>query len=560
MQREHIKWTMSDKQIYLAIICLGIALYGKSIFFDYTNLDDTMLLVANQAFLGDIGNLSKMFTTDVFISGSNPQTYYRPLMNILFMFEAQIAQDRPLLYHVTNILLHIGCSLLVYVFFRQLKFSRNCSALSAAVFCVHPLQTSAVVWIPGRNDTLLALFILSSFLFFLRAHEVKRTWMYAVHLGLFFCALLVKESAIVLPFLCIGYITVVKREKVQRGVSISVGAGYVLAIASWFMMRNLVSHGYEIHNAGNTLAVNWFNNLPAFFLYIGKIFIPINFSVFPNLADHSIIPGIFCVLLIAGLLYILQPASLKLILWGLFWFFLFLAPSLSGEAVFYSHRMYCSMVGFLIAGAAFLEEVPMKLPSGARVAGAVTILLGLSAITFFQENVFRGRESYANNAYDTAPSVDKSYVCMAGMYLDQRNEPAAEEVLLAELKRKPSASFAHRMLGDIYTNRRTYDLAVREYELALRFDPLDRFAYIHYGILNLELGRVDAAVQLWKTTIQINPDFLLGYYYLANCYVRTKNDPDSAMIYVRELQKRGEPVLPDLLKAIESHPLYKKTR
>jgi hypothetical protein len=80
-------------------------------------------------------------------------------MNLLFMFEAQVAKDNPLLYHITNILLHIGCSLLVYTLFQQLRFSKMLSALAALVFCVHPLHTSAVAWIPGRNDTLLTLFL-----------------------------------------------------------------------------------------------------------------------------------------------------------------------------------------------------------------------------------------------------------------------------------------------------------------------------------------------------------------------------------------------------------------
>jgi len=76
--------------------------------------------------------------------------------------------------------------------------------------------------------------------------------------------------------------------------------------------------------------------------------------------------------------------------------------------------------------------------------------------------------------------------------------------------------------------------------------------------MNLEIGQIDAAAHLWKTTIQINPDYLLGYYYLANFYIHTKNDPDSAMIYVKQLQQRGETVLPELLNAIETHPLYLK--
>jgi len=549
---------LSNKHIYFIIICIGIILFGKSIFYEYTHMDDAILLVMNQAFIGDIANMPKLFTTDVFITATNSQIFYRPLLNLLFMLEAQVAKDNPLLYHITNILLHIGCSILVYTLFQKMQFSKMLSALSALIFCVHPLQTSAVVWIPGRNDTLLTLFILSSFLFFLRAQETKRGSAYAAHIFLFFLAMLVKESAFALPFLCIGYVYFAQGKKLQRVVLISLSSAYIFVIAIWFTLRSMVYRGFEIHNVAHSQIANFFSNLPAYLLYIGKVLIPINLSVFPNLADQSLFPGIFSVLIFTGLLFILRPASLRLILWGIVWFFLFLAPSLTGEPIFYEHRTYCSMVGILIAVASFTLVANMDFLHIKQVAGVGTLLLVFSLLTYFHEGDFRNRESYAFNAYTTAPSADKSYSCMASMYLDEGNDAAAEEVILAEIRRKPSMAFAHRMLGDIYTKHHEYDFAAQEYEFSLRIEPLDLNTYEHYGKMNIEIGQMDIAIHLWKTAIQINPDFLLGYYDLANCYIHAKNDPDSALVYVRELQRRGETVLPQLLKAIESHPLYLK--
>jgi len=339
---------------------------------------------------------------------------------------------------------------------------------------------------------------------------------------------------------------------------ISLSAAYVFVIVFWFILRSMVYRGFEIHDASNSLVASCISNLPAYILYIGKVFVPINLSVFPNLADHSLIPGIFSVLFFLGLLFILQPTSLKVIAWGILWFFLFLAPSMAGEPIFYEHRAYCSMVGFLIAVTCLPVVRNIDFSHIAQVAGVGILLLVFSVLTFSHENVFRNRESYAYNAYVTAPNVDKSYSCMAAMYLDNGNDTAAEAVILAEIKRKPSVAFAHRMLGDIYTNRHEYNLAMQEYELSLRLEPLNLITYVHYGKMNINIGQIDAAVHLWKIAVQINPDFLLGYYYLANCYIHAKNDPDSAMIYVRELQRRGETVIPELLRAIENHPLYIK--
>ena len=439
-----------------------------------------------------------------------------------------------------------------------MKFSQMLSALAAIMFCVHPLNTSAVAWIPGRNDTLLTLFVLNSFIFFLRAHDTKRGLTFAVHILLFFFALLVKESAIVLPFLCIGYIYIAKGEKLQRVFVISLVTAYGIIVTIWFFMRNMVYHNFEVHNAGSSLRVSWFNNLPAYFLYIGKVFIPINLSVFPNFADHSVLLGILTILLFAGLLFVLQPANFRVIIWGILWFFLFLAPSLLGEPTFYEHRAYCPLVGILIAVASLPAVRYMDFTHTAQLAGVGVLLLIFSLITFFHENIFRDRESFTSNANATAPSADQSFTCIATKYLDDGNYPTAEKVILAEIKRNPRMVIAYGMLGDIYANRHEDEHAAQEYERSIQLAPLDLTAYLHYGKMNIEIGQIDAAVHLWKTMVGISPDFLIGYYYLANCYLHSKNDPDSALVYVRELQRRGETVLPELLKAIESHPLYLK--
>ena len=110
----------------------------------------------------------------------------------------------------------------------------------------------------------------------------------------------------------------------------------------------------------------------------------------------------------------------------------------------------------------------------------------------------------------------------------------------------------HRQLADIYAQRGEYFQAKEEYEKSLKIEPLHLYTYINYGKLCLQTGAYDQAAQLWKTSVAINPEFILGYYYLANYYTHTKIDPDSAMIFVREIQNHGSVVMPELLEAIDA--------
>ena len=148
---------------YYLIAVVVIALYAKAVFFDFTYLDDNILVLVNRYFLKDLGNIIKAFRFDAF--GREFGYYYRPMLTISLMLDAQISGVSPVIYHVTNILIHLAASCLVFRFFVKSGYPQDKSLLISLIFAVHPVLTQAVVWIPGRNDSLLTVFSLLSFIF-----------------------------------------------------------------------------------------------------------------------------------------------------------------------------------------------------------------------------------------------------------------------------------------------------------------------------------------------------------------------------------------------------------
>ncbi len=552
--------SIQDVYVYFLILLLAGIIYGKSIVYQYTYSDDIQLLVLNQKILSNLANIPKLFTTDVFISVTNPQVFYRPFLNLMFMLELQISNNSPVIFHITNILLHIGCCFLLFILFKQLKLSKPIAAAAALLFCAHPLNTSAIVWIPGGNDTLLTLLVLASFSMFLRALDTRRLWPLIGHLVLFFLALLTKESAVVLPLLCAAYVLFLKRETIERKRGVSIVVGYALLLALWFFLRSMVTRSFEIHQSLMSVLMNWTTNSPALVLYVGKAFLPFNLSIFPNLTDHSLVLGVISILAVVVLFFIRKPSTTRGIIWGLLWFFLFLAPSLTSGIIFHEHRAYCSFVGLLFAIAQMPLVQSIDFSKSSRVLGCVAILTVYSIVSMLHSEQFRNRTAYATSAYLSDPSVDVSSAGLAGLFLDERNDNEAERVLRAAIARDSTMKLVHRLLGDLYADRHEYVLAAGEYETSIRVDPLQLYAYIDYGKMCLETGRLDDAARLWKKTVIVNPEFLLGYYYLAIFYTHTRNDPDSAMIYVKQIQQRAGTVMPDLLHTIENNRLYGKRR
>jgi tetratricopeptide (TPR) repeat protein len=543
--------SLRDWHIVFTITLLIVLVFGRSLTYEFTGADDTQLLVVNQEFLGNLANIPRLFSTDVFISMPNSYVFYRPLFNLLFMIELQFEKDGTWLFHLTNILLHLGCSVILYFLLRELKIPRLTAGMAACIFCVHPINTSAVVWIPGRNDTLLALFILSSFLFFLRWMETKKMWQFLCHWVLFLFALLTKESAVFFPLLCLSYGFYVRRDNPGRGKIILLIITYAIATAVWIALRSLVHQAYEIHYAGVQLISEWLKNLPALALYFGKVFLPFNLSIYPNFENHSLMLGGISIVMFIGLVLVGQPHR-RAICWGFAWFLLFLVPTLMGGTIFYEHRAYCAAVGVIFA---LTQLQPIQAHDFSKmpyVAGFGILILLLSIFTILHAAHFQNRLAFATSAYRMDPSIDDAYLLFAGTFIDGGDVDGAVKILQTGISRNQNMMMAHRMLGDIYANRGNYSQAAQEYKTSLRIEPLHLYTYINYGKLCLQTGNYDQAVQLWKTSVAINPEFILGYYYLTNFYVHTKTDPDSAMIYAREIQRHGAVVMPELLESIEA--------
>ena len=546
--------TLKDRHLYVLISIVGLLLYVKTVLFSFTYNDDYRLIVMNSELLGHLSNIPKFFTKDVFISIPNARLFFRPLLNISLMLDAQVAGESPSFYHLTNVLLHIACSLLVFVLFRKLYSRRVAAAGAAIIFSVHPLLASSVAWIPGRNDSLFTLFALSSFIFFLRILEKRRPQDFIFHALFLGLALLTKETAVILPVMALLYIVIVRRETREKRLIFGFVLIWLLMISFWWYLRSNVSQNFVLSETMNDSIAVWLSKVPSLVLYIGKAVFPFNLSVFPNVYDNGLWWGAVAMVLLALLMFTGGEKNYRSIVWGMLWFFLFLAPSLLGGNVLLEHRAYCSMVGFLIA----VYEFPIvkKLSSHKNIA----LILYIACVTVFgvtayvHSEHYRDREAFCTNAYQQSPSLDDSYSNLAGMFIDHGQYDFAEKVILNGLTRNDSMKVVHRLLGDIYASKGENDKAEREYKISLLIEPLHLQTYVSYGKLCLSEGRLDETERLWRTSVAIEPDFILGYYLLANFFLLQRDNPMTAALYAQEIEKRGSVVMPELLSQIAHHP------
>jgi hypothetical protein len=130
----------------------------------------------------------------------------RPMPALSFILDGLIWRGNPVGYRGSNLLLHLGCSYLVFeVGARLLRLQMPMALAAALLFAVHPCHVEPVVWITGRVDLLPTAFCLGGLLAFARFRENAGLLPLAASYLCYIGAAFSKEYGLVLPLLIAAY-------------------------------------------------------------------------------------------------------------------------------------------------------------------------------------------------------------------------------------------------------------------------------------------------------------------------------------------------------------------
>lgn len=123
----------------------------------------------------------------------------REIVGVLSARGIALGQDNAGVYHLTNVLLHIVNTLLIFVVFGRMTGHRWRSAFVAALFAIHPLHVEPVAWATSRKDVLSGMFWMLTMLAYLHYARGPGAARYLVLLGVFVLALMAKPMVVTLP-------------------------------------------------------------------------------------------------------------------------------------------------------------------------------------------------------------------------------------------------------------------------------------------------------------------------------------------------------------------------
>ena len=250
-------------------------------------------------------------------------------------------------YHVTNLILHILSTLLLFWLFNRMTGAIWKSAFVAALFALHPLHVESVAWIAERKDALSAFFWILTLCMYVRYTENQTLRKYLLVLFCFVLALLSKPMVITLPIVMIllDYWPLDRLQSDKKKLSETKIAGIIplwqLREKIPFFILSAVMVIITLYNPNNhdmsdtrdlqhySLISRLANAPVAFVTYLEKTFWPHDMAVFYPFSDQISlwqIWGASLLILLISVAVIVMMKRLPYLFAGWMWYAITIAP------------------------------------------------------------------------------------------------------------------------------------------------------------------------------------------------------------------------------------------
>lgn len=484
--------------------------------------DDSGLIAENAEYLENLANVKSLLLKSKFDA-----PYYRPLLWTSFLFDYYVWGLNPLGFHVTNVILHAINTILVYFFIRSLGFLNNVAFFTAILFSTHPVQTEAIAWIAGRNDPLMVLFLLLSFIFLFNGRQLSsceaKVLFFAVSFATSFCAFLTKETALVLlPLLILC--DLFYRKKVWQSSkafeTVVVYSSFIAISLIFFMIRNIA-----LADLLTRLTVQYGNvskaittPLAIFCYYFKVLFYPVNLTVGPALIKVAMLKSkiFFLTLpmlcLAAGVL--LSQRVFKICLFGTLWVIIYLLPVCGfvwmGVPIL-EHRLYGASIGFCLVLAALCSHLSSDTSSHKKYIGYAVmgiILVSYSLVVVDRNWIWRNEFLVWNDTVKKSPTSVTALNNLGLILVKQKKYDSGIEQFKKILQLSPTKERMHNTynnLGFAFAQKRDYKNALMAYEKALQLNPRSAKTYNNIALVFKEYGDYQQALAYFKKSLELTP-------------------------------------------------------
>jgi len=523
--------------LLVGILLLTVLIYANSLQNGFVYHDDPESVV-NNPFIRQINleNLVQYFTTPI-------QYMYMPLAMISWAVDYQVGELNPFVYHLDNLLLHLGCVILVFWVFRLLTKNTRIALFITLLFAIHPIDVDSVAWVATRTNLLATLFFLGALVCY-SLYINKNQARYLALAGIsFLLAVSARSSAVVLPLILFLWDYFHDR-KWGKKLLIEKIPFFLIALFFGILTLTLRTDPIGVPQASQ---YNLFDRAFIFLYvladYCVRLLFPLQLSLVYAYPDKngSWLPVQFY----------LAPIGLMLIVWGLYklkvskkvlivglTFFvlnILLTQSVLLMDNFMANRyIYLSYLGLYFILADINERVlrasPVGWQSRLRVIWITTLVIfvaGFSLLTYNRNFVWYDSLTLFDDVLQKQPRVPWVYGTRGAFKLHNNDLEGARQDLDRALKLDPNYTPSLYFRASLNYLSEDYPAALADFNQALAQTPDIAYFYRDRGKVKAAMGDNQGALDDFNRAIALDPRS--DTYYWRGVLKNSQGDDQGAL-------------------------------
>ena len=540
--------------ISLFLVILTLSVYRQTNHHEFINYDDDLYVTANPHVRSGLTlrGIKWSFTT-------GHAKNWHPLTWLSHMLDVQLYGMNPGQHHMTNLLFHIGNTLLLFLVFRRMTGYLWRSGFVAALFALHPLHVESVAWVAERKDVLCAFFWMLTVWSYIRYVEHSGVYRYLVILLFFILGLMSKPMIVTLPFvlLLLDYWPLGRLQYSKSIDSIPIYSNPSIFHLVWekiplFILSALSSIAtFLVQQSGGalgslneySLSVRIFNALVSYVSYIGKMFWPFHLAILyphPGILPFWKVAGAFLLLVSISLMAFRVMKRHPWFIVGWLWYMGTLVPvigivqvGLQGMADRYT---YVPLIGIFIIIVWGVSELAAGWRYKKIALGAIggVSLLTLMATTWVQAGYWKNSITLFEHTLDVTSSNYGAHNNLGNALAARGKTSEAIGHYLDALAINSDYAAAYNNLGLALVREGKTSEAIGRYLEALRINPDFKEAHNNLGIAFAKHGNPAEAICQYTKALQIDPEYLRARINLGGVLV-AQGKPEKAIYHYSEV-------------------------
>lgn len=552
--------------LHVCLLVIAIALaYSKLFHAGFMTWDDGEYVRHNKDITGFTGsNIAAWFTK--FYIGN-----YHPLAMLSYAVDYAIGGADPLVYHVTNILLHICNAVLLYFFINRVQPVKTVGFFTAILFALHPAQTETVSWVAERKTLLCAFFYLSALLRYTCCIEKPTLRNYSIVFFLGVAAMLSKAIGVMAPLSLIavdvwmaGSVAAGQAGfKIRKGWQVKIPLLLVAGAVGWVAILAQENGKFLwLHPE-----YNWVDTIVfaayAYVQYILHFLVPVHLSVlYPYPEKTGLLQYLYMVIAlgIIVLAFIAYKRKWYILCGGIIFYtvniLLLLQFVQFGEVLMADRYLYISSIGIIFPVVYYLSLWLQKISSRivAVIAGGV-LAAGLLLMTYVRNDIWLSDFNFFEAILEVFPNSAVAQFSVGGLYMRQGAYAEAEKHINLAVEIAPNSYKAWYNKGV---------LSLREGKPAAALDALNKClaineypkAYFSRALVYQGSGKPDLALADIEKVIEDEPQNARAYFIKGDCLEQQGNVTGAVDNYSEAIKYDSR----DPLFYIRRGMIYGKTR